>query len=394
VAQQSLAVVGAGLVGLASARGLMERFPRARVTVLEKEAEVGAHQSSHNSGVVHAGVYYRPGSQKARLCAEGRELLARFCEAEGVDYLERGKLVVATTSAQLATLRAVAARARTNSVPGASWLGPQAARRLEPHVKAVAALHSPRTAVVDYPGVARALARQVEVRLGFEVARIDCTGPQVVLRSQHGEELVAHGVVICAGLQSDLLATLAGDSPEPEIVPFLGEYWRLAPGREGLVNGLVYPVPDLRYPFLGVHFTKRVDGSVEVGPNALLALSREGYRRWAIERSQVRRLASSPAVRAMARRHWRAGLAEGLGALSKSVYLARARALIPDLCPEDLVRGPVGVRAQAVDKSGTLVDDFVVHRVGGSGRVVAVRNAPSPAATAALAIGRQVAQLL
>jgi L-2-hydroxyglutarate oxidase LhgO len=378
-------IVGAGIVGLATAREIRHRHPDATVTVVDKESEVGRHQTSHNSGVVHAGLYYPPGSLKARLCTRGRRLLQEFCERGGLPYEECGKLVVATTAEELPALREIEARAEANGVPDLRWLTGAELNEIEPHAAGVAALHSPHTAIADFSRVAKAMAADLDVRLGFEVTGFRTAGPEVVVTSPAGE-LPADRVVVCAGLQADRVARLAGDQAGPAIVAFRGEYWRLVPERTQLVKGLIYPVPDPAYPFLGVHFTRRVGGVVDVGPNAVLALAREGYRRRDIQPADVRETVAWPGFRKMAGQHWRPGLRELRGSLSKRAFIAEARRLVPAVTAADVVPAPAGVRAQAVDADGTLVDDFRIGSAAGSDRVVTVRNAPSPGATSSLAI--------
>jgi L-2-hydroxyglutarate oxidase LhgO len=378
-------VVGAGLVGLAVARQLAEAH--VPVLVFEKETAVAQHQSGHNSGVVHAGIYYLPGSAKAILCRRGVELLSAYCADRGLPWDARGKLVVARDDAETAKLREIERRAAANGVPGVQWLDAAAIRELEPEITGQAALLSPTTAIVDYPAIARSFAGDV-VAHGGQVL----TGTLVTGVHRRGDDDVevstavgAHRLsrlIICAGLQSDLLATAAGDEAAPEIIPFRGEYLRLRPHARDRVRHLIYPVPDPAYPFLGVHLTPRIDGEVDIGPNAVLALAREGYRRRDVSGDQLSRLA---------RQNWRAGMREMLGSVSRQAFLAEARTYLPWLSPGDVMAAPAGVRAQAVDPDGALVDDFRIHRIG---PVTAVRNAPSPAATASLAIAeRIVAQL-
>jgi L-2-hydroxyglutarate oxidase LhgO len=385
-------VVGAGILGLAIARRLLEAVPDASVTVLEKEAVVGAHQTSHNSGVVHAGLYYAPGSLKATLCRRGMTLLRDYCAERGLPYEECGKLVVALDAAELARLDEIEARATANGVPGLRRLSGGELREIEPHVAGVAALHSPRTAVADFAAVARAFAADVAAErgtllLGQEVTGIAAAGAQVRVRAAGGFDDAFDRLVICAGLQSDRVARLAGDEDGPAIIPFRGEYLRLRPARSDLVRGLIYPVPDPALPFLGVHFTRRVDGTVDIGPNAVLALAREGYGRRELVPGDVADILRWPGFRRLARRHWRSGLHELHGSLSRRAFLRAARAFVPALRDDDVEEGSAGVRAQAVDRDGTLVDDFRISRLG---RVVAVRNAPSPAATSSLAIAEYV----
>jgi L-2-hydroxyglutarate oxidase LhgO len=392
VAETRIGVVGAGILGLAVARRLAELRPGARLTVLDKEDRIAAHQTGHNSGVAHAGLYYKPGSLKATLCRRGIVLLRDYCAERGLPYEECGKVVVARNAAELGPLEEIERRATANGVPGLRRLTGAELREIEPHAAGVAALHSPHTAIVDFTAVTRAYADDVraaggELRLGFEVTRIGRRGGSVAVASP-GEELVFDRLVICGGLQSDRLARLAGDAPAPAIVPFRGEYYRLVPERDGLVRGLIYPVPDPRYPFLGVHFTRRVGGGVDIGPNAVLALAREGYRRRDVRPRELWETLRWPGFRRLAVQHWRTGLKEMYGSAVKRAFLAEARAFVPALEAADMVPAPAGVRAQAVDPDGSLVDDF---RIGRLGPVTTVRNAPSPAATSSLAIAEHLA---
>jgi L-2-hydroxyglutarate oxidase LhgO len=385
-------VVGAGLVGLAIARALARRG--AEVTVFEKEPDLARHQSGHNSGVVHAGIYYPPGSLKATLCRRGVGLLKDFCAEHGVAYREIGKVVVARDEVERERLRDIESRALRNGVPGVRWLDAAGLREIEPTVAGVAALHSPTTAIADYRGVARALAGEIRghggtVLFDAPVTAIRRDGP-VTVRAGETEHRLDR-LVVCAGLQADRVARMAGDGADPAIVPFRGEYYRLVPEKAGLVRGLVYPVPDPAYPFLGVHFTPRVDGTVDIGPNAVLATAREGYRRRDVVPGELAAILRSPGARRLFRRHWRAGLFELRGSFSKRTYVARAREYVPALRVSDVVSAPAGVRAQAVDPDGSLVDDF---RISHLGPVVAVRNAPSPAATSCLAIAEHVVERL
>lgn len=395
MADVQVGVVGAGILGLATARRLALTRPDVRVTVLDKEDRVAAHQTGRNSGVAHAGLYYAPGSLKATLCRRGVGLLKEYCEDRGLPYEECGKVVVARDASELAALDEIERRATANGVPGLRRLTGGALREIEPHAAGVAALHSPTTAIADFRAVARALAADVaaaggEVRLGFEVVRLGRAGDRVRVGSP-GEELVFDRLVVCAGLQSDRVARLAGDAPAPAIVPFRGEYYRLVPSRTDLVRGLIYPVPDPRYPFLGVHFTRRVDGGVDVGPNAVLALAREGYRWRDVRPSDLWETLRWPGFRRLARAHWRTGAKELYGSAVKRAFVAEARGFVPDLTPADVVAAPAGVRAQAVDADGSLVDDFRIGRVG---PVTTVRNAPSPAATSSLAIAEYLVDRL
>ncbi|MBL7497565.1 L-2-hydroxyglutarate oxidase [Frankia sp. CNm7] len=387
-------VVGAGLVGLAVARRLAQLG--ADVTVLEKEDDLATHQSGHNSGVVHAGLYYQPGSLKATLCRRGAALLREFCAEHSLELREIGKVVVARDEAERGRLAAIEERAKANGVPGVRWLEPAALHELEPNVTGVAALHSPTTAIVDYRAVARAMADDVRaaggrVLFASPVTAVDPAGVGGVALHAGAEWYRFDRVVLCAGLQSDVVARLAGDDVGPAIVPFRGEYYRLVPERADLVRGLVYPVPDPAYPFLGVHLTPRVDGSVDIGPNAVLAAAREGYRRRDVSLRELADVLRWPGARRLFRQHWQAGAREMRGSLSKRAFVAAARAYVPDLRTLDVVRAPAGVRAQAVDADGSLVDDFRISQLG---PVTAVRNAPSPAATSSLAIAEHIVDRL
>ena len=393
---QRYAVVGGGIIGTAVARRLLAQQPDAVVTVLEKEDRLAAHQTGRNSGVVHAGLYYEPGSLKATLCRRGVALLREFCAEHGLPYDEVGKVLVALDGAEEQRLGAIAERARANGVPGVRVIDRGELRELEPHVAGIAALHSPTTAIVDYVAVTERLAADAraagaDIRTGFEVAGLRSAGGGVVVTSTAGEEVAVDRVVLCAGLQVDRLARLAGDDDAPRIVPFRGEYYALRPEKRALVNGLVYPVPDPRYPFLGVHLTPRFDGEVLVGPNAVLALAREGYRWRDVSPAELAAIARFPGFRRFAWQHWRTGLAEMRGSLSKKAYTAAARRYVPELTVDDMVPAAAGIRAQALESDGSLVDDFRITR---RGAVVAVRNAPSPAATSSLAIAEHLVDVL
>ena len=391
-----IGVIGAGILGLAVARRLGEVGEGAELTVLDKENQVGVHQTGHNSGVAHAGVYYTPGSLKAKLCRRGIELLKPYCEEHGIAYEECGKLIVARDPDELGRLDEIERRATENGVPGLTRLGPAQMVEIEPYVRGVSALHSPHTAIVDFKAVTRAYADDVRaaggtVRLGFEVAGIDRANGEVRVRSASGEELAFDQLVVCGGLQSDRLGQMAGEGREPRIVPFRGEYYKLIPEREEMVKGLIYPVPDPTYPFLGVHFTRRVEGGVDIGPNAVPAFKREGYRRTDFAAADLLDTLRSKGFRRLARKHWRMGAAEMWGSVSTRAFIARARDFIPALTVSDVEPAGAGVRAQALDPDGSLVDDFRITRVGG---LVLVRNAPSPAATSSLAIAEYVVDQL
>jgi (S)-2-hydroxyglutarate dehydrogenase len=390
MADEVVGVVGAGIVGLAIAREVTRRRPGTRVVVFEKEDRVAAHQTGHNSGVVHAGIYYTPGSLKARLCTRGGALLREYCAERGIAYEECGKLVVAVTTEDVTRLDALAARAEANQVPGLRRVGREGIREIEPHASGLAALHSPHTAITDFPGVTRAFADDVvagggEVRFGFRVTGIS-EGRRLTVSSA-SEQVAVDRLIICAGIHSDSVARLAGDAAAPRIVPFRGEYMKVRPEKAGLVRGMIYPVPDPRYPFLGVHFTRRVSGELEVGPNAVLATAREGYGWGDVSPRDLAGIASWPGMWRMAARHWRTGVREMYGSVSKRAYMKAARRYVPEILAADVVRAGSGVRAQALDRDGALVDDFRIHRLG---PITAVRNAPSPAATSSLAIAEYV----
>lgn len=385
-------VVGGGIVGLASALALLARRPGSSVVVLEKEPGLAAHQTGRNSGVVHSGLYYKPGSLKATLCTRGRTRLERFCEEHGVPLERCGKVVVATREEELPRLEELVRRARENGLHGARRIGPEELREHEPHARGIAALFVPETGIVDYREVAAAYAREIG-RLGGEVragARVTSVAPRsdAVVVGHGPEEIEARVLVGCAGLASDRVARLAGMAPSVAIIPFRGEYWMLAPERRNLVRNLVYPVPDPAFPFLGVHFTRRIGGGVEAGPNAVLALAREGYRRTSFHPRDAWDTLAWPGFWRMARRHWRSGMDEQWRSLSKRAFAHACAALVPELRAEDLRPGGAGVRAQAVARDGSLVDDFVFAQ---GERMVHVLNAPSPAATASLAIGEEIA---
>lgn len=383
-----MAVVGAGIVGLATAFRVLERRPGLRVAVLDKEAAVGTHQTGHNSGVMHAGVYYPPGSLKARLTAAGKRALERFAAEHDIPVVHNGKVVVAVDDQELPRLEELHHRARANGVEGLREIGPGELAELEPAVSGIRALHSPRTAVVDFMVVAAALADEVtarggEVLLRHEVVDLAATDGDVRLVTTGGFVQASVGIT-CAGLQSDRLAALTGDREGMRIVPFRGSYWELVPEARDLVRGNVYPVPDPRYPFLGVHFTRRVDGSVWAGPNAVLAGAREGYTRGQVDWRDVADWLGFPGFWRLAARNVVAGAREVLYDRVRDAYLKQLQRYVPAITAADLVDGPSGIRAQAVAADGSMVDDF---SIGGSGRLVHVRSAPSPAATACLAIG-------
>jgi L-2-hydroxyglutarate oxidase len=387
-----LVVIGGGLLGLATAREMLQRRPGIRLVVVEGEEALAVHQSGHNSGVVHAGLYYAPGSLKARLCREGKAALAAFCDERGIPLQRVGKLVVALTEEELPGFEALAVRARDNGVDGIETVGPERIRELEPHVAGIRGLWSPGTGIVDYRAVALAYADDIraaggEIETGRPVTGLREGSDSVVVSTAKGD-IVAGSVIACAGLWSDRVAAMTGDTGTERIVPFRGDYYTLTADATDLVRGLIYPVPDPRFPFLGIHFTRRHDGAVWAGPNAVLALARDGYKRYDFDVQEMIAIARHAGFRKLARRFWRMGLAEQWRDLSKRAFANELRRYLPELGDDQLRFGPSGVRAQAIDPDGTLVDDF---RLGGSRRIVHVRNAPSPAATASLAIARVLA---
>jgi len=393
MADEVIGVVGAGIVGLAVARELTLRRPGARIVVFEKEDRVAAHQTSHNSGVVHAGIYYVPGSLKARLCMRGVALLKEYCAAQDLPYVECGKLVIAVREHEVPRMDALYGRAVANGVLGLRRVGPEELREIEPHATGLGAIHSPGSAITDYAAVARSFAAEVvaaggEVRLGYPVDRIEPEGSKVRVGSGE-QQIVVDQLVLCAGLHADRVAKLAGDEPGPRIVPFRGEYLRVKNDKAAHLRGLVYPIPEPGYPFLGVHFTRRTDGTVEIGPNAVLALAAEGYRWRDLSPAHLARLAAWPGAWRMAAKHWRMGAHEVYGSISKRAYMKDAQQYFPSIGIADVERDASGVRAQALDRDGALVDDFRIHRLG---PVTAVRNAPSPAATSSMAIAEHVVE--
>lgn len=388
-----MGVVGGGILGVAIARELVLRRPGTRVVLLEKEDRLAAHQTGHNSGVVHAGIYYKPGSLKAELCARGRALLRDFCQEHAIPYDACGKLVVAVDQAETGRFEALERTATANRVPGLRRLSAGEIREVEPYAVGLAALHSPETAITDFVAVTRALADEVvasggELRLGARVVGIrrQAEGVVVHVAGDH-RPLGFDRVVVAAGLQADRVSALVDGERGPAILPFRGEYLGVSAAKRDLVRGMVYPVPDPRYPFLGVHFTRRVSGELEVGPNAVLATHREGYRRRDVSAADLRDVLAWPGAWRMARAHWRTGIDEVRGSASRRVFMRSASRYVPDIGVADVVRAGSGVRAQAVDRDGSLVDDFRITHADG---VTCVRNAPSPAATSSLAIAAHV----
>lgn len=391
-ASVDIAVVGAGIVGLATAWQLLRRHPALRIAVLEKESDIASHQSGHNSGVLHAGIYYKPGSLKARLCTEGKRELETFAQERGIPFRRCGKLIVAVEERELAPLAALTARARENGIGGIEEIGREHLNDIEPAVRGLRALHSRETGVIDYPAVARALAAEIgasggAVLTGRRVTGIRVNAGEVVVETPAGETHARY-LVTCAGLYSDRIAAMTGHRDGVHIMPVRGDYYSFKPGSDALVRALVYPVPDPRYPFLGVHFTRTIDDHVHAGPNAVLAFAREGYRIRDVSPRDILEMLFFPGFYRMAVAHGATGFGEFHRDVSRGAFVAALRRYIPDIDENALTFGPSGVRAQALDSRGRFLDDF---SFGGSGRVLHVRNAPSPAATASLAIGRYLA---
>jgi (S)-2-hydroxyglutarate dehydrogenase len=386
-----IVIIGAGIVGLAVALEITQRFPRLRLLLLEKEDRVGQHQSSHNSGVIHSGVYYKPGSQKARLCVEGARAMIEFCRAHDIPHQVCGKVIVAIHQEEFPRLEELRRRGEVNGLTGLQMIGPEQLREIEPYASGLRALLVPSTGITDYALVCEKYAELIRVQGGTILTSTAVTGlrhltSEVVVETS-GPSFSTNYLINCAGLFSDRIAGMAGGRPDVIIVPFRGEYYDLISQRSSLVRALIYPVPDPQFPFLGVHFTRRVSGTVDAGPNAVLAFRREGYRRTDFK---LRDLASSlafPGFWRMAAKHWRSGLDEFHRSFSKPAFVRALQRLLPELRAEDLIPGGSGVRAQALGRDGTLVDDF---QFVPSGRMLHVLNVPSPAATASLVIGRTI----
>ena len=390
-----IAVVGGGIVGLSFAMQALEQFPRLRILVLEKEPGIARHQTGHNSGVIHSGVYYKAGSLKARLCVAGAREMVEFCLRHGIPHEVCGKLIVATNSDEVARLDDLLACGLANGLEGLRILEREAMLEIEPHAGGLRALHVPSTGITNYAAVAATYAeiassRGAGVKTNAEVFGFVRSDRTVAIQTRAGD-FSARYVVNCAGLYSDRVARMAGDDPGIMLVPFRGEYYDLAPARESLVRALIYPVPDPRYPFLGVHFTRRIEGNVDAGPNAVLAFRREGYRWRDFNLRETLEIFTDSGFRAMARQHWRNGLSEFQRSLRKRDFVRSCQRLVPEVRMEDMTPGGSGVRAQAVGPDGSLVDDF---RFLARERFLHVLNVPSPAATASLPIGREILKMV
>jgi L-2-hydroxyglutarate oxidase len=386
-----VAIIGAGIVGLATAMELVRRHPDLRLVVLEKEDRVAAHQTGNNSGVMHSGLYYKPGSLKAQMAVEGRRLMVEFCQEHSLPYELCGKVVVATREEELPRLEELYRRGTANGVPGLAKISGKEIQEHEPHATGIAGIWSPSTGIVDYIAVCRTFASIVEqaggeVRLQTQVTGIQQLPGELIVETT-SNEVHARTLINCGGLQSDLIARMMGSTRGLRIVPFRGEYYELEPTKRSLVRGLIYPVPDPQFPFLGVHFTKRIDGSVEAGPNAVLAFAREGYKKTDISLGYLARLITFPGFWIMASKYWRMGLGEMYRSWSKKAFVRALQTLLPELGLDGVHPAGAGVRAQAMDQRGNLLDDFSFVEASNA---IHVLNAPSPAATAAIPIGRAI----
>lgn len=384
-----IAIVGGGIVGLAAARELLLRHRDLKLVIVDKEAQIASHQTGHNSGVIHTGIYYRPGSMKARACVAGHKLVMAYCDERSIPYERCGKVIVALDESELARLNDLFERGTANGVEGLEMIGPERLREIEPYAAGIKAIYSPNTGIIDYGQVARAYAEDVIAMGGMivpdtRVLRLDQRAASTVLVTTRGD-LEARSVVTCAGLYSD---KISGAGKELKIVPFRGSYYCLRPDKRHMTRALIYPVPDPSFPFLGVHFTRVLNGDVWIGPNAVLAFAREGYKRWAINPGELLDTLTYAGFWKLAGRYWRTGLAEMYRDYVKSAYIKLAQRYMPELTIEDTVAGPSGVRAQALDFNGGLLDDFAIKQ---DGRVIHVQNAPSPAATSSLVIGQTIA---
>ena len=387
-------VVGGGIVGLATALKMAERFPRLRLVVLEKESQLARHQTGHNSGVIHGGIYYKPGSLKAATCVSGRRELLEFCDRNGIAYDLCGKVIVATEESELPRVEELYRRGMSNGVPGLQLIGPERLKEIEPHARGVRAIHSPATGIIDFVQVAEAYAKNVrasggDILTSRTVKYISSSRNEMIVGTGR-EEFRGRFLINCGGLFSDRIAQMTAKPfarIDVQIIPFRGEYYKIAPEKNALIRGLIYPVPDPRFPFLGVHFTRSIHGYVEAGPNAVLAFAREGYRKTDFNPRDLWETLSFSGFRSVARRYWRMGLEEQYRSLSKRAFTRALQRLVPAIGIDDLQPGGAGVRAQAVAADGALLDDFVIRQTGNT---IHVLNAPSPGATASLAIGENI----
>jgi L-2-hydroxyglutarate oxidase LhgO len=392
--ESDFAVIGGGIVGLATALQLIRRRPTVRVVVLEKEPAVGRHQTGHNSGVIHSGIYYKPGSLKAKNCVAGAQAMVEFCREQGIAYEICGKVVVATDQPELPGLEELKRRGTANGVPGLTMIGVEQLREFEPHCTGIAALYVPGTGIVNYSLVAQKYAELIQAGGGQILTDCPVQGivqraGETVLETERGS-IKASRVINCAGLYSDRIMRMAGEKNGLRIVPFRGEYYEIVPARRKLVRNLIYPVADPRFPFLGVHFTRRISGGIEAGPNAVLALKREGYRKTDFNLKDAVETAMFPGFWKMAAKYWQSGLGEYYRSLNKQAFARALQKLVPEIQSEDLEPAGAGVRAQALDSTGRLLDDFAIVE---SRQFIHVCNVPSPAATASLVIGKQISEI-
>jgi L-2-hydroxyglutarate oxidase len=389
-----IAIIGAGIVGLATALKIKEKSPKKKIVIIDKESDVAAHQTGHNSGVIHSGLYYKPGSLKATNCITGYNMLVDFCQQNEVPYELCGKVVVATNKEEIPLLNGLFTRGIANGLEGLKMLDKEELKEREPYVNGLDGFFVPQTGIVDYAVVAEKMKdnlmeADIEFVFSAEVTKIEITSTSVNINAA-GEQYEASQLINCAGLHSDKIAELSGDNPGIKIIPFRGEYYKLKPEKEHLVKNLIYPVPDPDFPFLGVHFTRMMKGGVEAGPNAVLAYKREGYKKSDISFSEFFEILGWPGFQKVAKKYWKTGLGEFYRSYSKGAFTKALQRLLPEIQESDLIKGGAGVRAQACDRDGGLIDDFLIHQTD---RVINVLNAPSPAATSALSIGNSLAEL-
>jgi L-2-hydroxyglutarate oxidase len=392
--QADVAIIGGGIIGLATAYNLTQRFPERRVVVLEKEAQLAQHQTGHNSGVLHSGIYYKPGSLKAINCRAGKQAMEAFCAAEGIEYEICGKVIVATSAAELPALQRIYERGQENGVRCA-MIDREHLQEIEPHTAGIKAIHVPESGIVNYPQVCQRLATRIQERDGHIMTNAQVTGmgrysDHIVVNSLAGDFTVNY-VVNCAGLHSDRVTALSGQQPEVKIVPFRGEYYEVKPQAQYLCRNLIYPVPDPNFPFLGVHFTRMIHGGVECGPNAVLAFAREGYQKLDINAGDLLETLTYAGFRKMAAKYWQTGLGEMWRSFNKVAFVKALQRLVPEIRAEDLEPAHAGIRAQAIAPDGSMVDDFLIQETE---RIVNVCNAPSPGATASLNIGKLIVEKL
>ncbi len=392
--QTDVAIIGGGIVGLATAYRLQERYPSVKVTILEKEGSLAFHQTGRNSGVLHSGIYYRPGSLRATNCREGKQAMIEFCQREGIAFDICGKVIVAVDESELANLQNIYERGQANGVQ-CEIIGTERLRELEPHSAGIKAIHVPEAGIVDYPAVCEKLANRIRekggtIQLNARVTGMRRSGGRMIVQNS-ASDVEARCVITCAGLHCDRVAKLSGTKPNAKVVPFRGEYYELNPDMQHLCRNLIYPVPDPKFPFLGVHFTRLIHGGVECGPNAVLAFAREGYTKLDINLVDLFESLTYPGFLRMAAKHWKTGCGEMWRSFSKAAFVRALQRLMPDIRAEHLHPAPAGVRAQALGMDGKLVDDFVIQE---NDLVVNVLNAPSPAATAALNVGRLIVDKL